>query len=134
MWRVSPPRLTKVKEFIRWNFKYNRKKSENDKSSYEFLLSIINDDGKLPDGAEPEAITSKPELDVYSEYYLQAFYRLSESRDTGMALGAIRLSEIIGYGKYLEDDDLDGFITIIQSADREFINLHNAESSKKGSN
>lgn len=69
------------------------------------------------------AITERPELIFSDEYYLTAFFKLSGSRQNGMGIGAIPLSEIINYCEFLEDDDPETFIDIIQHCDNTYMEL-----------
>lgn len=76
------------------------------------------------------AITEKPELIFTDEYYLTAFFKLSSSRQNGMGIGAIPLSEIIRYCEFLEDTEPETFIEIIQHCDNVYMELE-AEKMRK---
>lgn len=48
-----------------------------------------------------------------------------------MAEGFIPLSEIIAYGEFIEDDDMELFITLIRAMDVEYVNERSKELDKK---
>ena len=64
-------------------------------------------------GENFEALTSKPELTLFDEYYLKAFFRLSSSRHVGMSIGTIPVVDILSYCEFIEDDDPETFIDIL---------------------
>lgn len=76
------------------------------------------------------AITEKPDLIFTDEYYLTAFFKLSSSRQSGMGIGAIPLSEIIGYCEFIGDNEPETFIDIIQHCDNTYMELEAAKMSK----
>jgi len=75
----------------------------------------------------PAAIADKPALEDFDIYYLNAFYTLSSSRQIGMGEGPIPISEIIEYGKYLEDTDMDMFIKLMRVCDNTYLEERNKE-------
>lgn len=53
--------------------------------------------------------------------YLAAFDRLSPSRPSGFAPGAIPVSEILAYGQALGFDDLQELLDRVRACDRVFL-------------
>jgi hypothetical protein len=85
-----------------------------------------------PSTKVPQAIATKPELTAFDSYYLSAFYVLTTSRSSGMGEGYIPLSEILNYGIFLEDDDIEVFISLIRVMDNTYLEQRQKESAKKG--
>lgn len=85
-------------------------------------------------GFVPKFMEEKPELDTWTIYYLDAFYTLTNSRQTGMGLGNIPLSEITNYCDFFRVKDSDMFIKIIQSADRAFLRAYNEKKERDDAN
>lgn len=73
-----------------------------------------------------------PELEFFDEYYLKIFYRLTSSRQVGMGMAAIPISEILEYNdKYLQDDDVEMLLDVIQAADNAYLTEYYKEQEKK---
>lgn len=69
----------------------------------------------------PKALTSRPELEVWEATYIQDFYRLSSSRQQGMNVGAIPVSEILAYCEFFDIPEAEDFLYIIQSMDNAYM-------------
>lgn len=67
-----------------------------------------------------------------TQWYLNTFWRLARSRNTGFGIGYIPLSEVINYGEKVGhiEDSLEDFIDIIQMMDDLYVSK---ASSKKAS-
>ncbi len=83
------------------------------------------DENGLLGGVPQKFVTERPEIDLWLSYYLKAFKRLSTSRQSGMGLGFIPLSEITNYAIAFDEYDLEKFVSIIQAADNEFVTMYN---------
>lgn len=93
-----------LEQYLKWSQKYGK--------DLAFFRKMAEETGNsFP------ALEEQPELLVTDEYYLNAFYRLSSSRQLGMTTGPIPLSEIIGYLEYLNEPEPEEFIDIIQHCD-----------------
>lgn len=83
----------------------------------------------------PTALLTRPELDVIDISYLEAYYTLTGSRQTGMSVGAIPLSEIeayvrlLGVPNWFETDDMNikAFVEVITKVDNSFLVEHHKE-------
>ena len=78
-------------------------------------------------------LKDRPELEEWENEYVMAFYRLTSSRQTGMSIGAIPLSEILVYWEYFELDDLEEFVFIIQAVDNAYLEQMDKDSKNKSS-
>lgn len=74
-------------------------------------------------GKVATGIPSKPNITLDIQWYLDAFGRLTTSRQMGMSIGYIPLSEIITYAEKVGciEDDVECFIDVMQQADRIFV-------------
>lgn len=92
--------------------------------------------GKDQNWKTPKAITEMPELMPWESSYVEAFYKLSSSRQSGMGLGAIPYSEITNYCDFWNESDPELFIYIIQKSDNAYLEEYNrqqeAKNPKKG--
>lgn len=86
----------------------------------------------------PKEFVSKPELDppeitILDREYIEGFYMLTSSRQSGMGIGAIPLSEIFGYADrhYSDEDEYDAFVSIIQAADNAYIGEYQKEQERR---
>lgn len=116
IWLIQPP---KAVEYVVWQIKYGK--------TAEHLKTLVDAEDKLPDGTIPKAISDEPKLDMFVEKYVDAFYKLDSSRQIGMGVGAIPLSEILNYCEFLKESDADFFISIIQKIDKAYITEMNKE-------
>ena len=94
------------------------------------MYNDLDADGTL-NGVKPKFVTEKPEHSIWTSYYLQAFYRLTSSRQSGMGLGYIPYSEISKYYYDFNVEDLEKFVTIIQATDRAYVAEYNKKDDKK---
>lgn len=83
---------------------------------FEFYQRIAVKSGK-----EPAKLTELPELSDGQFFYVHAFSILSRSRQMGMGVGGILLSEIRQYMKMYDIEDKERFTTIILAMDAAFI-------------
>ena len=120
----------KVIEYILWQQKYGKDSGSTGVSDSAFLQKMREDN--------PEQFVSKPELDppeitILDREYIEAFYMLTSSRQSGMGIGAIPLSEIFGYADrhYSDEDEYDAFVSIIQSADSAYMSAGHEEQERK---
>lgn len=72
-------------------------------------------------GRTPPALIDKPEYPEAYDEYIQAFYLLSNSRQIGMAVGAIPLTEIEAYCRMFDVFDIELFVALITSMDMAFM-------------
>lgn len=74
-------------------------------------------------GDIPTPLLNKPERIGYIEWYIEAFFLLNSSRQTGMSVGHIPLSEIIKYGETFGTmgESLKDFCTIITGLDSAYL-------------
>lgn len=56
--------------------------------------------------------------------YLKDFYTLSSSRQSGMGLGAIPVSEILKFCEHFNIPDSDDFLYVIQKIDNAYLEFH----------
>ena len=106
-----------------WHLKYGQKR--------DWFEEIEETEGKQFD-----FLDEKPELypDLYNDW--KAFWMLSGSRQIGMGLGNIQISEIYAYMKMLEITDISErelLLTRIQILDRTYLNYQNDVREKKKS-
>jgi len=88
-------------------------------------------------GAEFDFLDDKPELyeDLYGDW--KAFWRLSGSRQIGMGLGSIQMSEILAYMEIFgihNTRERELLLTRIQILDRTFLKHHSKKDKKKKKN
>ncbi len=82
----------------------------------------------------PKALTSLPDIHPLLDLpYVEAFYMLDSSRQAGMGLGAIPLSEITNLHDRIQLGELKEFITIIQAADMAYLKAYNDDPKNKPS-
>lgn len=79
----------------------------------------------------PKALTNEPELDIWLVDYVKAFNVLSSSRQVGMSVGAIPLSEIVQYCTIINETDIDFFVTVIRKADNAYMDYVNRDKKVK---
>lgn len=110
-----------MSSFVTWRYKYNTRKDNESKSTYEFILANLDEHGTIG-GKVPSAIATKPDIDPIDIYYISAFDVLSGSRTIGMDIGSILVSEMVSYCKYvLKDKNISDFIEIVQAADKAYL-------------
>lgn len=112
-WRNSPP---KASDYVKWSLRWGDK--------YDFLVEQDEKNQGKPDWKTPSAITDRPELEFHEELYLKDFYTLSSSRQSGMGLGAIPVSEILKFCEHFEIPDSDDFLYVIQKIDNAYLEFH----------
>lgn len=66
-------------------------------------------------------IENRPELWDENIEYLQAFFILSPTRNTGMSVGAIQIREILAYCEILDVQDRELFFRNICAADNAYL-------------
>lgn len=84
-----------------------------------------------PDWETPTAIKEMPELEMWEAPYVKAFYMLSGSRQSGMGVGAILLSEILAYCDFFNEPEPELFLYIIQRMDSAFLEEYNRQQDAK---
>lgn len=67
----------------------------------------------------------------YYAWYLEAFNRLSYSRQMGMGLGAIPVGEILFYANNMGIEDKEEFLIVMQACDNVFLEHHNKKDDKE---
>lgn len=86
------------------------------------------------EGTHVKELDEEPELSDVDTFFLEAFFRLTTSRQLGFGLGGIPVSEMTNlcneYCMYSMDDRLD-LIDILSSIDSFFIGLGNSDKPKK---
>ena len=87
----------------------------------EFLHTIAKT------GISPHALTIKPDFPVEHTEYISAFNLLSHSRNIGMALGPIPLSEIEVYCRMFNVLDVELFVCVIVAMDNEYLAYHSRD-------
>ncbi len=86
---------------------------------------------------ESEGLVLKPELQApeltfFDEYYVKTFYRLTGSRQVGMGVAPIPISEILEYNEsYLHDEDVEMLLDVIQAADSAYLTEYYKEQETK---
>lgn len=107
---------------------------------YETLLALHEQNKDVvPDWRTPKAIIDRPDVDVIDIPYLKAYHLLTGSRQSGMSVGAIPLSEIRAYLEIYgapsffdcESDDIDAFVQIITRVDNHFLTEYHKEQEAK---
>ncbi|MCG7598885.1 hypothetical protein MHM84_03740 [Halomonas sp. McH1-25] len=79
----------------------------------DFLLAIEEQRGYAP-----QALLDRPELDLTERWYMQAFSALSPSRQSGMGVGGIPVSEIKAYAEFVDIvTEPDEFLAVIRAMD-----------------
>jgi hypothetical protein len=84
----------------------------------------------------PEAFADNPDVDspditMFESEYVNAFFTLTSSRQSGMGLGPIPLSEILAYCDFFEPEDPELLIHIIQRVDSAYLEEYNKEQERK---
>lgn len=71
----------------------------------------------------PQALLEQPNMDYETRFYLNTFYRLSMSRQIGMSVSYIPVSEIIIYGNNIVhlEESIEDFVYIIQAVDAKYV-------------
>lgn len=87
----------------------------------EFLEKQHELNKHKPDWNVPRAIKERPELDMIEQVYVTDFYRLGSSRQIGMSVGPIPVSEITDYWEKLGIDDMEEYLYVIQAADNTYM-------------
>ena len=85
-------------------------------------------------GKTPAPLLDKPSVDTTVQWYLDAFFLLTNSRNTGMSVGRIPLSEITNYGLVFGtiEDDLRSFCYVINAMDDVYLKHVDSQKPKKG--
>lgn len=82
-------------------------------------------------GKVPTAIKEKPDNGAYEQWYIKTFFRLCSSRQIGMSVGPIPVSEITDYyNNYETLDDRETFLDIILSMDNTHLEYINSKKTK----
>lgn len=81
---------------------------------------------RLAELGESTPLDSIPETDTGIEWSLRAFSILSASRQQGMGIGAIPISECIAYWNEFGIEPADDFLEMIRALDAEWIRQANA--------
>lgn len=74
-----------------------------------------------PSWQTPTAIKDMPEIEYWERPYIEAFYTLSGSRQVGMGVSAIPISEIIIYCDYFDEPDPELFLYLMQRMDSAYL-------------
>lgn len=84
-----------------------------------------------PTWKTPSAIKDRPELEEYQSWYVEDFYRLTGSRQSGMGVGAVPVSEILIYGEKLGVGDLEEFLEVMQALDNAYLDEYNQKQQRE---
>lgn len=60
---------------------------------------------------------------MWESVYIQDFYRLSSSRQIGMPVGPIPVSEILKFCEHFNIEDSDDYLYIIQAMDNAYLDM-----------
>lgn len=101
------PQKANLELYITWKYKFAK--------DYEFYLKMAEENPS----DKFEAIEQLPDLSMLESYYAKHFSILESSRQSGMGVGSIPLSEILSYKKELDEDS--DFIEIIQHMDSSYL-------------
>lgn len=115
--------LTKVSSYVLWQTKYGK--------DLEFLQKIHEDNQHDPNWITPSAIREMPELAFWEMVYVKAFYILSGSRQLGMSVGPIQLSEIYIYCQMFNEPDIELITYVIQKCDSVYLEEYNKQQESK---
>lgn len=75
-------------------------------------------------GVTPDALLKRPSYDQEITWYLNAFFMLTGSRNNGMSIGRIPISEILAYASAFElISSLEEFVTVITAMDVEYVRV-----------
>ena len=84
-----------------------------------------------PGWETPTAIKEMPELMSWEAPYVTAFYTITSSRQSGMGVGPIPLSEILAYCQFFEVVEPELFLYIMQKCDNAYLIEYNAKQEAK---
>jgi len=84
-----------------------------------------------PGWETPTALKEMPEIAAWEHKYVQAFYALTNSRQSGMGLGAIPYSELTNYCDFWHEPDPELFIYVLQQADSAYMDEYNKQQEAK---
>lgn len=84
-----------------------------------------------PDQFKGKHETEPPEISLFEREYLEAFYLLGNSRQLGMGVGPIPLSEILAYVEFYQPIDPWLMVYAILGADNAYLNEYNEEQKRK---
>lgn len=112
---------------------YVRRKSDRDRDKdAAFLAAVAEYKGQIPQDDEP------PDIDTNLEWFIHAFMRLTHSRQFGMVIGPIPMTEIRCYFELFgvpDDFDLGDSLDILQAMDHRYvtdaITQHKAEQKRQ---
>jgi hypothetical protein len=86
------------------------------------------------EGHEIPILDEKPEVIPEALPFWEAFVQLSHSRNVGMSLGAIPISEVLAYCVYFSIVDIDErgcLLRIISDLDSHYLELNKPKETKK---
>lgn len=96
------------------------------------MVKMDAENSKMPGWVTPPAITSLPDLDpILDAPYVEAFYMLDSSRQIGMGLGPIPLSEISNLWDRIELGEWEDFVYAMQQADYAYLSAYNDDPKNK---
>ena len=120
---MKRPRF-KLSQYVVWQYKYG--------ADFEHYLKIAELSERDSSFKVPEAIKTLPIINkIFDQPYVDAFNMLSGSRQSGMGMGSIPLSEITNLYDRIQLGEEEDFITIIQSADNALLKAYNEDPKNK---
>lgn len=83
-------------------------------------------------GKKTTAETSKPPPTFLNRWYLDAFFTLNPSRQSGMGIGYIPFTEIASYANNIGhiEEDVQDFVFVIQAMDSAYVEEVNRKKKK----
>lgn len=84
-----------------------------------------------PDAFADVPDVDPPEITHFESEYVSAFFMLTGSRQSGMGLGSIPLSEILKYCEFFEPEDPELLVHVIQRVDSAYLKEYNEEQERK---
>lgn len=96
---------------MRWQVEWGRKSA--------WLRDLARETGEMP-----PALTREPEIPPDLEHIILAFNRLTGSRQIGLSMGPIAMSEIKAYVELFPiPDDIETFVYLIREMDNEYLSV-----------
>ncbi len=81
--------------------------------------------GLKESGIEPQALKGKPELDGTAHEMLTHFYVLNRSRNIGVGVGPIPITEMEAWIRLNEIDDIEMFLRVMIALDDAYLEAMN---------
>jgi len=111
----------KAKDALMWHLDWSEKE--------DVLWGMYEKTGEMP-----PALVNRPDIDGWTSWYLDAFFLLSNSRQTGMSVGKIPLSEMTNYAMVFDTlgEDVKDFCLILSRLDSAYLEWLDKKKPKKG--